>query len=335
MTMQKKALITGITGQIGSYLAELLLEKGYSISGISRGKLDSRLPPALLTKITFSSLDIADTKAFAAHVKKIQPDEIYNLAAQSNSQISFGIAGQTLQTNAMAVIALCDVALSLKKPVRIVQAASAELFGGVYNAPVNEETPFVPKNPYGVAKLAAYWTVRNYRETKGLCSSNALIFNSESPRRGEAFVTKKIAATIAAIMKGTVDVLMLGNVNTTRDWSHAADTAQALYLMAQAEKGADYIVSSGIAHTVREFVEIAFKHMGIEIAWRGEGLGEEGFDRKSGRVYVKIDPQFFRPAELKSLIGDSSKIRKELDWKPTYTLTTLVGEMVDAELKKK
>ena len=332
--MTRKALITGITGQIGSYLAEILLEKKYEVIGFARSQDLAMLPASLAGKVKTLQVDIGNLELLEKSILDLQPDEIYNFAAQSNSQISFGIAEETFHLNALAVVRLCETARKLSRPAKVFQASTAELYGGVYEHPVNEETPFYPKNPYGIAKLAAYWAIRNYRETQGAFFVNGIIFNSESPRRGEAFVTKKIVKTIAEIIKGKQEVLRLGNLNARRDWSHAQDTAKAAWTMLQAEKAADYVIASGVAHSVREFVEIAFKHAGIEIAWRGEGVQEEGYDKNTGKVRVAIDTQFFRPAELKSLIGDSSKLHKELGWSQKYPFDALVSEMLDVELEK-
>ncbi|PIN93074.1 GDP-mannose 4,6-dehydratase [Candidatus Pacearchaeota archaeon CG10_big_fil_rev_8_21_14_0_10_31_24] len=332
--MTKKALITGITGQIGSYLAEILLEQGYKVHGLSRNKLNSQIPEESQKKIIFHSSDIKDLNSLQKLIEQIKPDEIYNLAAQSNSQISFDIAEETFQTNALAILRICETVKKLNNNCKVFQASSAELYGGTYDYPVTEETPFIPRNPYGIAKFTAYWTIKIYREANNSFFVNGIIFNSESPRRGDAFVTKKIVKGIADIIKGKQEVVSLGNINSKRDWGHAKDTAYAIYKSLQAEKPGDYIISTGKAHTIREFIELAFKHLGKKLAWRGQGLNEEGYDLETGKVYININPQFFRPVELKVMLGNPAKARKELNWQPQYTFESLVNEMIDYDMSK-
>ena len=327
---RRKALVTGITGQIGSYLAELLVEKGYEVYGIVRRtslvSARSRIDHVDGIKLLYA--DLGDSASIESVIQEVQPDEIYNLAAQSDAQISLHVPEYTLKINGSSMLRICDVASKLKKPVKVFQASSAELYGGIYNGPVNEETPFHPRNPYAIAKLAAHWIVKHYREQHNLFSCNGIVFNSESPRRGENFVTRKITKTVAEIKLGKKDFLEIGNLNAKRDWNHAKDTAYAIWLILQADKPDDYVIASGEAHSVREFVELAFKQVGIEISWRNTGINEEGYDKKTERIYVKVDPKYFRPNEVEILIGDSTKSRKELGWKPTYSFEDIVKEMV-------
>src|SRR3989344_356773 len=318
---KKKALVTGITGQIGSYLAELLIEKGYEVYGIVRRKYDhtGEKVKGKMDGIRIFEADLEDPHSIERVIKEVQPDEIYNLAAQSDAQISLHVPEYTLKINGSSMLRICDVASKLKKPVKVFQASSAELYGGIYNGPVNEETPFHPRNPYAIAKLSAHWIVKHYREQHNLFACNGIVFNSESPRRGENFVTRKITKTVAEIKLGKKDFLEIGNLNAKRDWNHAKDTAYAIWLILQADKQDDYVIASGEAHSVREFAELAFKQVGIEIEWKGSGLNEEGFDKKSGKVYIKVDPKYFRPSEVEILIGDSTKAKRELGWNSTYS----------------
>ena len=331
---KKKALITGITGQIGSYLAEFLVEKGYEVYGIVRKKLDEAgVKVQKENGFIILEGDLDDTSSIEKIIKKIQPDEIYNLAAQSDAQVSFHLAEYTLKTNGTALVRICEAAKSLAKPAKVFQAASAELYGGMHEGLINENHPFHPRNPYGIAKLTAYWIVKYYREKYGLFACNGILFNSESPRRGENFVTRKIAKAVAGIKNGSKEPLALGSLNAKRDWSHAKDTAMAAWTMLQAPNGDDYVIASGIPHSVREFVELAFRHVGIEIVWKGEGVDEIGYDKISGKTLVVVDPLYFRPHEIqKASFGDASKI-KTLGWNQEYSLKQLIGEMVDSELK--
>jgi len=278
---KKKALITGITGQIGSYLAEILKEKGYEVYGIIRRKLDQKEKLYLESGLIIIEGDLEDPSSIERAIKKVQPDEIYNLAAQSDAQISSRIPEYTLKINGLSLFRICDIASKLKKQVKIFQAASAELYGGLYNGKVNENTPFHPQNPYSIAKLSAYWITRYYRDKNNLFICNGILFNVESPRRGINFVTKKIVKNISDITKGKLDKLSLGNLNAKRDWSHAKDSALAMWKILQADKPDDYVIASGECHSVREFVELAFKYVGIEIAWKGSGIDEVGYDKKT------------------------------------------------------
>ena len=332
----KKALITGITGQIGSYLAEILLEKGYKVYGIVRrtSTLEgarSRIDHLKGLKLIYG--DLGDTGNIERIIGEVMPDEIYNLAAQSHVQISFETPEYTSDINALGVLRICEAVNKLKKPIKVYQASTSELFGGIYNYPVNEDVHFYPKSPYGVAKLYAYWIMRHYRETYNLFCSNGIVFNSESPRRGENFVTRKITKTIADIIKGKKEFLSLGNLNARRDWNHAKDTAMAMWMILQANKPGDYVIASGQAHSVKEFVEASFKYAGVDIEWKGEGLNEVGYDKKTSKVYVKVDSHYFRPSEVNVLIGDSTKARTELGWKPKYNFDDIIKDMMHTELK--
>jgi len=331
----KKALITGITGQIGSYLAELLLEKGYEVYGLVRrtSSMNSRARIDHLDKVHLVYGDLADSNNISEIISSVQPDEIYNLGAQSHVAVSFQVPLYTADVDALGALRICDAARRLNKPVRIYQASTSELYGGIYNYAVNEESHFYPKSPYAVAKLYAYWVMRNYREAYNLFCSNGIIFNSESPRRGENFVTRKITKGVADIVKGKLDVLYLGNLSARRDWIHAKDNVVAAWAILQAEKPGDYVIASGESHSVREFVEAAFKHVNIDISWRGEGVNEEGFDKKTGRVYVKVDPIYFRPSDVQVLIGDASKAKRDFGWKTKYKFEDIVREMVEHDLK--
>ena len=335
MISNKKALITGVTGQIGSYLAELLIEKGYEVYGLVRKKLDEAgMKVHKENGLTVFEGDLDDPISIERIINKVEPDEIYNLAAQSDAQVSFHLAEYTLRTNGMALVRICESARSLPKPARVFQAASAELYGGALDGAVDENAPFHPRNPYGVAKLTAYWIVRYYREKHGLFACNGIFFNAESPRRGENFVTRKIVQSVAAIKAGTQERLALGNLNAMRDWSHAKDFAQAIWQMLQAEAPEDYVVASGALHSVRDFVELAFKHVGIKIEWKGSGVDEVGYDPMTNRNLVVVDPLYFRPAELqKSMFGNNTKI-KSIGWTPHYSFDALVKEMIDAEINK-
>ena len=332
---RKRALITGVAGQIGSYLAELLIEKGYEVYGIIRRTSQVSSARERIDHINDLNLlygDLGDSAVIEKIMREVQPDEVYSLGAQSHVWISFHIPEYTSDVNALGTLRICEAAKALKRPVKIYQASTSELYGGMYDYPVNEDTPFYPRSPYGVSKLYAFWTMKNYREAYNMFCSNGIVFNSESPRRSENFVTRKITKGIIDIMEGKKDKLHLGNLNAKRDWNHAKDAALAMWLMLQADKPGDYIMASGKSHSVREFVEEAFKHVGIEIDWKGEGLNEVGYDKRTGREYVMVDPYYFRPSEVDVLIGDSTKLRTELGWKPSYTFQDIVKDMMEHEL---
>ena len=336
MPERKRALITGITGQIGSYLAEVLLEKGYNVfGGIRRtSRVSARELIDHIKGLHLEYMDLEDSSSIQSLLRKVKPDEVYNLAAQSHVWISFRIPESTADIDAMGVARLCEAVRGMKPASRpkIYQASTSELFGGIYNFPVNEETPFHPKSPYGVSKQFAHWTMINHREAYGMFCSNGIVFNTESPRRGENFVTRKITLGVAGIVHRKENKIELGNLNACRDWSHALDTARAMHLILQAPKPGDYVVASGKTRNIREFAETAFRHAGIELAWRGEGLKEQGYDVKTGETRISIDPKYLRPAEVEFLLGDSSKIRRELGWKQEISFDELVKEMVEFDI---
>ena len=311
---RKRALITGVTGQIGSYLAEILLEKGYNIYGMIRRTShveNARQRIDHLKSLNLFYGDLEDSGVIERVISEVQPDEIYNLAAQSHVWISFHTPEYTSNVNALGVLRICEAARRLKKPVKVYQASTSELYGGILgDAPLNENSPFHPRSPYGVAKLYGFWIIKNYREAYDMFCSNGIVFNSESPRRGENFVTRKITKGVVDIMNGRLDRLHLGNLNAKRDWSHAKDSAKAMWMILQAERPDDYVIASGENHSVKEFIEEAFKHVGVEIAWKGSGIYESGYDKKNGRELVVVDPYYLRPAEVHSLVGDAKKARE-------------------------
>src|SRR3989338_839840 len=333
MEHKKVALITGIAGQIGRYLAELLAGEGYDVYGILRKKFDEPKQPEFLNGYKIIEGDLDDPISIERAILKVQPDEIYNLDAQSDAQASFHLPEYTLKVNGLIVLRICEAAERLKKKVKVFQASSAELFGGEYDGTVDENTAFYPKNPYAIGKLCAYWIIRYYRERYGLFAGNGILFNSESPRRGENFVTKKIIKSVAEISKGKLERLALGNLNAKRDWSHAKDTARGIWMMMQAEKPSDYVIASGETHSIREFVELAFRHVGIEISWKGSGIDEVGYDKQTGRIYVTVDPLYFRPVEVDVLIGDATRIKKDFGWNPEYKFSDIIKEMMEHDLK--
>lgn len=335
--MTKTALITGITGQDAFYLASLLLQKGYHVHGVrlySATDDTQRLCSfSSHPNFTWHYGDLTDGTSIMKLVSDIQPDEIYNLAAQSHVQVSFQTPEATANINALGPLRFLEAikTLGLTYKTRFYQASSSEMFGNM-PAPQNEQTAFEPCSPYGVAKLYAYWMVKNYRDTYGLHASNGILFNHESPVRGEEFVTRKITKAVAMIDAGRLQTLMIGNLESRRDWGHAKDYVEGMWRMLQQDRGGDYVLASGQSHSVRDFVEAGFAHIGREIEWRGEGVNEVGLDSKTGRLLVKVDPQFFRPQELHSLIGDSVKAQKELGWNPRISFSELVADMVQADL---
>jgi GDPmannose 4,6-dehydratase len=333
---KKKALITGVTGQIGSYLAEFLLEKGYEVYGIIRRTSHVEGARARIDHIKDLNLiygDLGDASVIAKIVSEVEPDEIYNLAAQSHVWISFQTPEHTSDVNALGTLRICEAARNLKKKVKIYQASTSELYGGIYNYPVNEGTPFHPRSPYGIAKLYAYWMVRHYREAYNMFCVNGIIFNTESPRRGENFVTRKITKGIAEIMAGKRDKITLGNLNARRDWNHAKDSAEAMWMMMQVEEPSDFVIASGECRSIRDFVEEAFSRVGVDIEWKGGELEEVGVDKKTGKVYVSVDPYYFRPTEVSVLIGDASKAKNQLGWKPKLNFKNIVDEMMEYDMK--
>src|SRR3989344_2147280 len=331
----KKALITGITGQIGSYLAELLMEKGYEVYGLVRrtSLVNARERIEHIDGIKLIYADLGDSSSINHLIQEIKPDEIYNLAAQSHVWVSFKMPEYTSDINALGAMRICEAVRMLGKPVKIYQASTSELYGGIYNFPVNEETPFHPKSPYGVAKLYAYWIMRNYREAYKMFCSNGIVFNTESPRRGENFVTRKITKGVADILRGKQKQLRLGNLNARRDWGHAKDVTLAMWKILQYDKADDFVIATGVSHSVREFVELAFKHVGIEIKWRGEGVNEVGYDAATEKTLVVVDPLYFRPSEVEVLIGDATKAKNLLKWEPHYAFEEVVREMMEHDLK--
>jgi len=341
--MAKTALITGVTGQDGSYLAELLLAKGYTVHGIKRrsSSLNSQRidhifadPHDPTGRFHLHYGDMTDSTNLIRIVQTVRPDEIYNLAAQSHVQVSFETPEYTANADAIGTLRLLEAIrmLGLEKTTRFYQASTSELYGLVQETPQRETTPFYPRSPYGAAKLYGYWITVNYREAYGIHASNGILFNHESPRRGETFVTRKITRAVAAIHHGRQDRLWLGNLDAIRDWGHARDYVEGMWRILQHEQGDDFVLATGEAHSVREFVERAFSHVGIEIAWRGKGVEEIGFDAKSGRTLIEIDPRHFRPTEVDLLIGDAAKAARLLGWKPTCRFEELVREMVEADV---
>ena len=337
----KTALITGITGQDGSYLAEFLLEKNYRVHGLIRRNSTSdgtdRINHLLkLPTITLHYGDMTDFACLAALIKEVQPDEIYNLAAQSHVQVSFSNALYTADANGLGTLRILEAIklLGLEKTTRFYQAATSEMFGEVQSIPQREDTPFYPRSPYGVAKLYAHWITKNYREAYGMFACSGILFNHESPRRGETFVTRKITKTLAEIRNGKrILPLELGNLDAKRDWGHAKDYVEAMWLMLQQEEPEDFVIATGQQHTVREFVDAAFDYMGYTIEWVGEGLKEVAKDYATGEVLVTINPEFYRPAEVDSLVGDCTKAKETLGWKHNYSFTQLVEEMCKYDLE--
>ena len=336
----KRALVTGITGQDGSYLAELLLAKGYEVYGMVRRSSTfntSRIdhiyqdPHEPDVRLQLVYADLADGSSLNQLVKSIRPDEIYNLGAQSHVRVSFDIPEYTSDITGLGCIRLLDAIRETEVKCRFYQASSSEMYGRVLETPQTEQTPFNPMNPYGYAKAFAFYATRNYREAYGMFAVNGIMFNHESPRRGETFVTRKITRGVSRIAAGSQECLYLGNLAARRDWGFAGDYVQAMWLMMQAEKPDDYVIATGKTHTVREFCELAFELVGKPIAWRGEGVQEVGVD-KAGTVRVRIDPRYFRPSEVDALQGDASYARKALGWKPTVGFAELVRMMVEADV---
>ena len=341
----KKALITGITGQDGAYLAEFLLEKGYQVHGIKRrassfntDRVDHLYqdPHETGQRFFLHYGDLTDTSNLVRILQQVKPDEIYNLGAQSHVQVSFEVPEYTAQTDAVGTLRLLEAIriLDMAKKVRFYQASTSELYGKAQEIPQKESTPFYPRSPYGCAKLYSYWIVVNYREAYGLYACNGILFNHESPIRGETFVTRKITRAAARIKLGLQDKLFLGNLDARRDWGFAGDYVGAMWLMLQQETPDDYVIATGQAHSVREFVELAFREAGMEIVWKGKGANEEGHDSKTGKIVVAVDPHYFRPAEVDYLLGDPGKARARLKWSPKLSFPELVKLMVEADLKE-
>lgn len=342
---KKKALITGITGQDGAYLAELLLGKGYEVHGIRRraslfntDRIDHLYhdPHDKGYDLTLHHGDLTDSSSLIRIVQQVQPDEIYNLAAQSHVAVSFEEPEYTANSDALGALRLLEAIriAGLEKKTRFYQASTSELYGLVQEVPQKETTPFYPRSPYAVAKLYAYWITVNYREAYGLYACNGILFNHESPIRGETFVTRKITRALARIKLGLQECLYLGNMNALRDWGHARDYVEMQWLMLQQDTPEDYVIATGEQHSVREFVELAALEIGIEIRWEGEGEQEKGIDVATGRCIVAVDPRYYRPAEVETLLGDPSKAKTKLGWSPKITFRDLVSEMMREDMKQ-
>lgn len=339
--MTKKALITGITGQDGSYLAELLLDKGYEVHGIIRRassfntkRIDHiyQDPHNKDVRCFLHYGDLTDSSNLNRLIEKIVPDEIYNLGAQSHVQVSFEVPEYTAETDALAVLRLLDAIKDTGVPARFYQASTSELFGQVVEVPQKETTPFYPRSPYAVAKLYGYWITKNYREAYNIHASNGILFNHESPRRGETFVTRKITMAVARIHRGLQDCFYMGNIDARRDWGYAPDYVRMMWMMLQQDKPDDYVVATGEMHTVREFIEKSFECVGRKIEWQGKGVDEVGIDSTTGKVVMRIDKRYFRPTEVEQLLGDPSKAKRQLGWEPQVKFEELVKIMTEADL---
>lgn len=336
--MNKIALITGITGQDGSFLAELLLNKGYEVHGIIRrsSSANNHRIEHILSKIMLHYGDMADFSSFVNIINKIKPDEVYNLAAQSHVKVSFDVPEYTADVDALGPIRVLEAirTVNLEKQVKFYQASTSEMFGKVQEVPQKETTPFYPRSPYGVAKLYAYWITKNYRESYGMFAINGILFNHESERRGDDFVTRKITIAVSRIAKGLQEKLHLGNLSAKRDWGYAKDYVECMWLMMQHHTPEDFVIATGDFHTVREFTYLAFREVGIELKWEGEDVNEKGIDVKTGKILVEVHPDFFRPAEVEELLGDPSKAKKDLGWDSKKTsLKDLVKIMVEYDMK--
>ena len=338
----KRAIITGITGQDGSYLSELLLEKGYEVHGIIRRhstictqRIDHLYDDESLRDRFFLHYgDLTDSCNLTSLIQKIQPDEVYNLGAQSHVAVSFEVPEYTAETTGVGTIRLLDAIYQSGVKCKFYQASTSELFGGLPGtAPQDETTPFYPKSPYGAAKLYSYWITVNYRESYDMFACNGILFNHESPRRGETFVTRKITIAVAKILAGHQKKLSLGNLNAKRDWGYAGDYVEGMWRIMQQDKPGDYVLATNETHTVREFVECAFREAGVEIEWQGEGVDEKGYDKKTGQLLVDVNPRYFRPAEVELLWGNPTKAEKELGWKRRVDFKGLVSMMVREDMK--
>ena len=339
---KKKALITGISGQDGSYLSELLLSKGYEVHGIIRrhstighGKIEHLVRDSSILNVSLFLHygDLTDSSNLNRLIEKIRPDEIYNLAAQSHVAISFDVPEYTAETDAIGTLRILDAIKASNLNCKFYQASTSELFGGIpETAPQNEKTPFYPKSPYGVAKLYSYWITVNYRESYNLFACNGILFNHESPRRGEDFVTRKISIAIASVIAGKQEKLSLGNMDAKRDWGFAGDYVEGMWRILQQENPSDYVLSTNETHTVREFVELAFEEVGIKIVWSGLGIDEKGYSGKTGKLLVDVNPIFFRPSEVELLWGDCKKAEQELGWVRHTSFKELVKMMVDFDM---
>lgn len=343
-TIMKKALITGITGQDGAYLTRFLLKIGYEVHGIKRRSSsfntdridDIYSDEQYQGRFFLHYSDLDDSNSLTMLIQNIQPDEVYNLGAQSHVRVSFEIPEYTANTDALGVLRVLDAirACGLEKRTKFYQASSSEMFGKVVETPQTETTPFYPRSPYGVAKVFGYWITKNYRESYGMFACNGILFNHESPLRGETFVTRKISRAVARISLGIQNVLELGNLDAKRDWGHASDYVEAMWMMLQHTEPDDYVVATGEQYSVREFVERAFAHVGVTIHWSGSGIDEVGTDATTGIVRVRINARYFRPAEVETLFGDPSKIKRILGWKPSVRFSALVTEMMEYDLNE-
>jgi GDPmannose 4,6-dehydratase len=342
--MEKIALITGITGQDGAYLAEFLLKKGYIVHGVKRrssmfntNRIDHLYKDVHEDNVKFflHHGDLTDSTNLIRIIQQVQPDEIYNLAAQSHVQVSFETPEYTANSDGLGTLRILEAIrmLGLIEKTKFYQASTSELYGLVQETPQKETTPFYPRSPYAVAKMYGYWITVNYREAYGIYACNGILFNHESPIRGETFVTRKITRAVARIKLGLQEKLYLGNLDSKRDWGYAGDYVQAMWLMLQQEKAEDFVIATGVTHRVREFVDLAFKHVGIDMVWQGRGIDEQGMDAATGRVLVQVDPRYFRPTEVELLLGDPTKAKEKLGWTPKTTLQELVSMMVAEDLK--
>ena len=342
--MSRKALITGITGQDGAYLADLLLKKGYEVHGIKRraslfntDRIDHLYqdPHERNLRLVLHYGDLTDATNLIRIIQQVQPDEIYNLAAQSHVAVSFETPEYTANSDALGTLRILEAIriLGLERKTRFYQASTSEMYGKVVEIPQRETTPFYPRSPYGAAKVYAYWITVNYREAYGLFACNGILFNHESPVRGETFVTRKITRALARIKHGLQECVYLGNLDALRDWGHARDYVEAQWLMLQQEQPEDFVIATGEQHSVREFVEVAGAKMGMKIQWQGSGVAERGIDTVSGKTVVKVDDRYFRPTEVEMLLGDPSKARAKLGWRNKTSFQDLVSEMADADLQ--
>ncbi len=337
-----KVIISGITGQDGSYLAELLLQKGYEVHGIIRrsssfntGRIDHIINnKEYRDRFFFHHGDVTDTSNLNRIIEKVKPDEIYNLAAQSHVKVSFDLPDYTAQVDALGTLRFLDAIRETGVETKFYQASTSELYGKAQQVPQNEKTPFYPRSPYGVAKLYGYWIIINYREAYNLFACNGILFNHESPRRGETFVTRKITRAVARIKAGIQDNLYLGNLNAKRDWGYAPDYVEGMWRMLQQDTASDYVLATGETNSVKDFVDLAFKELNLDLEWEGEGLDEKGIEKKTGKERVLIDPDYYRPTEVEILKGDASKAKKELGWSPKVKFEELVYIMVKADYDK-
>ena len=341
----KKALITGITGQDGAYLAEFLLEKGYEVHGIKRrassfntARVDHlyRDPHEQDVRFFMHYGDLTDSANLIRIIQEIQPDEIYNLAAQSHVKVSFETPEYTANTDGLGTLRILEAIriLQLEKKTRFYQASTSELFGKVQEIPQKETTPFYPRSPYAAAKLYAYWITVNYREAYGMYACNGILFNHESPIRGETFVTRKVTRAMARIKIGLQDILYVGNLNARRDWGHARDFIKMQWLMLQQDEPEDFVIATGIQHSIRELIEVAAGQLNMSIRWEGKGEEEKGIEENTGEVIVAVDPQYYRPTEVNELLGDAGKAREKLGWEPVISFEEMIAEMIEADMEE-